>query len=703
MKSYIHNEMCITVFNNGKFMIHPLGVEGLGEELSNHRPNCELNVAGGPLIEIGKNGLELEELKKTKTGLEISYFCKVYELRVITILTFIEDTNVVVQQNIVQNMGSTTQKITRFSSFFIEHIAYEKDSMWYENSELQIHLCHNKWQGEGQWRAYTPAQLGLYPSSVHAFERASYRISSIGSWSTANFYPMVVVEDKKNGNAWYGEIEGSCNWYLKLCSHGGYYNASLSMEGTCCDEGNGSWFIDLKPGEKYHSQRAFYGVAKGGFEAAAASLNAWKRMDSLVSFQKGQMPLVFNDYMDCLWFDQRPESMFPLIERAAQVGCNIFCIDGGWCANQNSGVQDDGLGDWLPNEKLYGMTSLQQVVEKMTEEGMTAGIWLELETCNRSAYGYRLGGDAVLKRYGVEIGGNKLFYNFNNEKVWNYLAKRVDVLYQMGFRYIKNDYNHSLGIGCTNNYEGNSPAEGLIQNHERFLEFIDYLREKYPDLIIENCGSGAMRSDNKTLRHFALQSTSDQENYKNNPSILMGSAAIMPPEKAGVWVYPYPTSFTNYYDFCPDMEYLEYMKDGWQTSFNMVSGLLGNMYLSGRIDLCDEYNLSLIKEGVSIYQRIKKDIAESTPIYPKGMHNINDRELTVFGLLSDTKLLLGIWNVDTQKEVEETLDLTQWLKENSKIVTMYPKRQEISVKLKETKLEIELPADNAAVFLEIII
>lgn len=105
--------------------------------------------------------------------------------------------------------------------------------------------------------------------------------------------------------------------------------------------------------------------------------------------------------------------------------------------------------------------------------------------------------------------------------------------------------------------------------------FIENLYQEFPNLMIENCGGGALRSDHKTLRHFALQSTSDQELYENNPSILMGSLLQYPPEKAGVWSYPYPVMYEEAADFKLTDEYIARMADGRQTAFNMITAMMG--------------------------------------------------------------------------------------------------------------------------------
>lgn len=42
--------------------------------------------------------------------------------------------------------------------------------------------------------------------------------------------------------------------------------------------------------------------------------------------------IIFNDYMNCLWGSPTTEKLLPLIDAAAEVGCEYFCIDAGWYA-----------------------------------------------------------------------------------------------------------------------------------------------------------------------------------------------------------------------------------------------------------------------------------------------------------------------------------------------------------------------------------
>ena len=667
MKKYVFNNIEIALHDNGYFVIGEKDsgyVDTLGP---NSIPNFEVAVPSMKLLPLGESGLLFSGAEEGENCLTLTYVSKAYGLEVTAKLEFIKGSNVIAQSCTAKNISENTVPLTKFSSAIMNNIATYKDLPYHENDGLLIHLCHNKWQGEAQWKSYSPADLGIYPGSVHPWERASFKLHAVGSWPCANFYPLVLLEDKTHGNISFIELEGGHGWQIKITGYGGYTFPNLTVEASGCDETNGNWYYELTPGESYSTERAFYGVVKGGFEEAAAELVAFKRADSIINHENGYPPVFFNDYMDCIWGSQTPDRILKLIDVAAEVGCEYFVIDGGWESNKNGA----GFGDWVEKPEYYSEITLRDLADRIREKGMIPGIWFEFEACNPNADGAQLDDNAMLKRFGAPVGsGGRYFYNMTNQKVRDYLKSRVREFYNMGYRFIKNDYNQNTGIGATNTYGGNSCAEGIIRNVEAFYSFIDELYAEFPDLVIENCGSGAMRDENKTLRRFALQSTSDQELYYNNPSIIIGSSILMPPEKAGIWSYPYPTTFMGHASFVPTEKFMAERADGKETAFNTVSTLMGVFYQSGRIDVADEKNLALIKEGVDIYKRIRKYHAQSRPVYPTGMCNINEKCLASLGLLSDEKLLLAVWNIQ-DKDEDVKLDLTKYISNNAKIKTIF--------------------------------
>lgn len=62
-----------------------------------------------------------------------------------------------------------------------------------------------------------------------------------------------------------------------------------------------------------------------------------------------------------------------------------------------------------------------------------------------------------------------------------------------------------LGMECIN---------GLLRHNRAYLAWIDEIKSKYPDLLVENCSSGGLRADYAMLAHHHILSATDRENYK---------------------------------------------------------------------------------------------------------------------------------------------------------------------------------------------
>lgn len=319
-----HNNIEITVFNNGHFTLKPFQCENNTFFYESSHPNFELNIDGGGILNLSQDEIAYNGFEKSQNGITLKYNYR-KELSIEVELTFVPCSDVVIQQNKVLNISEKTIKLTRFSSAYLSNIAGVSDMPYYENEEIRIWLCHNKWQGEGQWQQFLPEQLGIYPGSTHIWERASYRIQSFGSWSTGNYYPMTVVTDGKSGYSWFAETEGAHSWMLKYSGFGGYTAPSLCLEATSADEQLG-WTLDLKPNQSYKSERAVLGLTEGGFESATHQLLNFKRYDSVAGYRNGVIPVVFNVYMDCIWGDPSPARLLPLINKAAQAGAEVFFI-----------------------------------------------------------------------------------------------------------------------------------------------------------------------------------------------------------------------------------------------------------------------------------------------------------------------------------------------------------------------------------------
>lgn len=535
------------------------------------------------------------------------------------------------RSNIIFNTSDAPIKLSHLSSLYVDKIAPD-----FHKKDVLIHICNFAWQGEAQWTAFTPYQLGIYPVSKHFFSHIDKTISSIGSWSTHKYYPIVIIEDKTDKKVWYFELEASASWSFEFGTFGEDGVCHITLDCTATSENNNGFYKTLAPGESFETPSVLYGEAKS-FDEAIIALLKYKRANGK---KLNELPVCFNDYMNCLWAMPSREKLLPLIDAAASVGAELFCIDDGWFIRDKENAD---FGDWIENDSIFGQGGLKSIIEYIGSKGMIPGIWFELETAFSYAKISDIAPDAILTRNGVPIGDERQFLNFSCKAVTDYLYGRVKHLYDLGIRYIKNDYNHSTGIGCDG--KDDSFAASLMENNKKFFEFIDRLIADMPDLTIENCGSGAMRCDNATLQHFHLQSTSDQEEFINNPSIIRGMQGCMPPEKMGIWSFPFPATYEHRLNIeeAFDEDYMAQMADGAQTIYNMCCAFFGIMTLSGHIEKCDDYNLSLIKDAIKAYKADRAFILKSLPVFIGEQQKLYTEGYSLLALRNEKKIRIGIF------------------------------------------------------------
>jgi alpha-galactosidase len=124
---------------------------------------------------------------------------------------------------------------------------------------------------------------------------------------------------------------------------------------------------------------------------------------------------------------------------------------------------------------------------------------------------------------------------------------------------------------------------------------------RHPGLLLENCASGAMRMDYAMMSRLHLQSTSDQQNPLLYPPIAAAAPASVLPEQAGNWAYAQPGMTTS------------------EAAFTLATGILGRLYLAGRVDLMDAAQRALVREAVTVHKGLRPEIAASVPFWPLGL------------------------------------------------------------------------------------
>lgn len=643
----------------------------------------------------------------------LEYFQEEYQIKAEVCYHFAKGAAAIRCFTRVTNESENDICLSHLSSAYLQGIAMNGLSKWYSKDRIKLHYCMNGWQAEGQWRQNSLEETGLYPASAYNIMN-SVLLTSIGTFSTNKYLPFAVLEDLETGTSWYWQIENSSSWYFNIgfrCP-ADHPAGSLYLECGTCDERNLGWTKTLIPGQNFTTPVVAAGTTDGGFEESVRELTKYRRncLYPTKSWQ-GEMPINFNDFMNSLWGQPTDRRLIPLIDAAAKAGAEMFCIDAGWFGDETPPFKYAfEYGDWIESKDRFGEYKLQGILDYIKSKNMIPGIWLEIEVCGNQSEMSKKDDSWFLMRNGKRIGGGtRYFLDFCNPEVVTHELNVIDGLYKRGIRYIKNDYNDDFGIGCDYS-DGGSAGDGILTYIKGFYRFIELVHEKYPDLTIENCASGAMREDYGILSRFHLQSSSDQVIHTRYPSIINGALANVIPEQLGSWSYPFPIEI-GYYDKPETIqtpEYLDRMKDCEETIFNMVTGFCGTLYLSGHIDYADENNFEMIRQGVEIYKNERAFIRNSFPFWPLGMKRINDTDTFLAQGLIDgdnKRALVAVWRRETVHSVIE-LELPQFKNRSIEARQYYPiagKAHDVEFSVKGSKLVVKLPRQNSGRLFEIVV
>lgn len=559
------------------------------------------------------------------------------------------------------------------SSFMYEGVGKERTSSNYDH--LEFYIPRGGWANEAQWHRADAVDLGLSHMPLEGYslpDKGNNRFSygSRDSWSTSEYLPMGIVREAESGEVFFFEIDHSGAWQIEY-GMGDGKNLYVCLMGPNDET---AWWKNLKPGASFTTVPAAFGADVGGIDEAIGQLTRYRRAIRRPNPDDERLNVVFNDYMNCLFGDPTEEKEKRIIDLAAALGCEYYCLDCGW---YDAGPWWDKVGEWKESPERFP-NGLRSVYDYARSKGMKMGMWLEIEVMGTECeLSRRLPDDWFVCTHGKRRVENKRYLlDFRNPEVRRYCSDVVDrLIADYGCEYFKIDYNCTTGPGSDLNAD--SQGDAMLEHYRALYDWIRGIYEKYPDLVIENCGSGAQRMDYGMLSLHSLQSTSDQTDYVSNAYIAANVASAVTPEQAGMWVYPY-------------------VDEREHVIFNMVNGILLRPYISGIVWNMSEASLAVLREGISIYKGLRGELKQMTPFFPLGFSRVNDRQLA-YGVRGDNKAYLSVFTI---KGDAAGIPLGSLGKVRS-VKAIYPASQDCEYCVEDGTLKVKMPGDTCARLFEI--
>lgn len=525
----------------------------------------------------------------------------------------------------VTNAGKDSVGIEYVSSAMLNNFAAPAAF----DQDMVLHFAYNSWQAEAQWRSVRLADAGLVQNGNFSVAGAAF--TPTGSWPTQRYLTMAMLENKRAAVTWFWQVEHNGSWHCEIAQTA--MKALYVYLGGPDAQHSQAW-KNLRPGETYESVPVAVGCVRGGFEEAVAELTRYRRATHLhPRSDMRQCPVVFNDVI-ALEGNQTTANEVPLINAAAAAGCEVFCMDVGWCTRPGDNSWHP-VGDWQPNpERFPG--GLRKITEYFRSKGMVPGLWIEPEVAGLWTAVAKQPDSWYFMRHGRRVIDHTRYQlDYRNPEVRAYISRVFDRLVgEYGIGYIKLDYNINALEGTETDAE--SFGQGLLGHNRAFLHWLDDLLNRYPDLTVETVASGGMRMEHSMLSRAQLQSISDADDYRAYASLTPGCSAALLPEQMGVWSQPKPSQ-------APEA-----------VSCNMVNAMLGRIHQSGFLHQLSPDALAQMRNGIAIYkQYIRRHVPRSTPFYPLGRADLTRPEVpSALGMRAPGKTLLAVWRRNGPADVQ---------------------------------------------------
>lgn len=460
--------------------------------------------------------------------------------------------------------------------------------------------------GGGADRTFPPKDFRLTRTSLGTEGPSKDHITLAarnGLPSSVNL-PLFFIEDEKKAAGIFVGIGWAGDWKATVRTDS--RDNALRIQG-----GMPGIRIQLEPGEEISGPRILVGCFRGPLE------NGFNRLRRVIG--SGYMPSIGGERLVApvlytTWFDigaELDEKLCrTLVNRAAELGQEIFEVDAGWYAGTPSAPYTDmrttwkaisgSLGNWeLGEERTRFPSGLRSLADLVRSKGMRFGLWFEPE---------RVGPESLLARKHpdwVTFITNRGwgYVDFSNPEVQQYYCNIFDrYIKDLGLQYIRWDNNIEVPLSY---WEKRDPPNRRGISQIRHLEGVhrveDWIRKNHPDVILESCAGGGQSINLATLQRRHTIWISDMT---MNPQIvqfhLEGLNCFIPGNRQIVAFAPMRNTYRRTDHTFPDIVY--------QSCFGGAFGL------AGRLHEWPETMMRQARKHFDVFKKIRNYLAED--FYP---------------------------------------------------------------------------------------
>lgn len=354
--------------------------------------------------------------------------------------------------------------------------------------------------------------------------------------TSGNDDPCFLLRNDITGEIAIGALAWSGNWALSFRTRpvdlaAPWENAPVWIEVRAEPWGEPPLRV-IAPGESVTSPVMHIGVFRGQVDMAVQALHEHERATALPAWPEGRAQPVIYNHWGYAGHDMNPSYLREEIDIAAEIGAELFVVDAGWFSPLGESWWNT-VGQWRPDPERMP-EGLAPIREHAHSKGLLFGLWVEAERVAPNSWAAREHPEWILTRDGRPVtptpeGGGTL--NLSNRDCARWLEEEINrIVDEYALDMFRLDYNFYPARG------GENLAHGFVESafwrhYEVLYGIFDRLRERHPELLLENCAGGGGRKDLGIAARFHTYWTSDWQALPRTVQVLNGVSLFLPPER----------------------------------------------------------------------------------------------------------------------------------------------------------------------------
>lgn len=301
----------------------------------------------------------------------------------------------------------------------------------------------------------------------------------------------------------------------------------------------------LNSGDSFQTPEVIFSYTDNGFNALSQQLGAFYTQHLInPHFAHQERPILINNW-EATFMDFTEDKLMPIVERAKELGIEMFVLDDGWFGHRDD--DRSSLGDWFVDEKKFNH-GIAGFAKRVHDLDMKFGLWFEPEMISIDSKLYQTHPEWMIKTpgRGQTPGRHQFVLDMSRQEVVDYLFGLMSYIIQDAkLDYIKWDMNRNI----TEMYGADLPADQQLEFSHRYIlgvyDLYDRLTKAFPDVLFESCASGGGRFD-LGMMYYAPQAwcsddtdaierikIQDGTSYGYTPSMWGAHVSAVPNDQVG--------------------------------------------------------------------------------------------------------------------------------------------------------------------------